>query len=109
MKERKERNEKMSYIYIIKGKNHIWGCVENRKDVAPFVILTEILKVDDFRMGQYSLIDYLGLTPTTNKEEVCTYFKELSEPLQELILNQLGIYIEEVHLWNYQEYKHNKG
>lgn len=99
----------MSYAYIIKDENHTWGCVENSKDVAPFVILTGVLGIDDSGMGQYSLIDYLGLTPTASKEEVWTHFKELSEPLQELILDQLGIYTEKVHLWNYAEYKHNKG
>jgi len=99
----------MSNVYMIKDENHSWGCVEYKRDIAPFIILAGVIGIDDSFDGPCSLIDYLGLAPTATKEEVLKHFERLAEPLQELILSQFGITIELVHVWSYQEYKHNKG
>ena len=89
----------MDKVYVIKDERHCWGCVARKEDVVPFVILKEILLLCDSGDGEYTIMDYLGMSEEASKQEVCAVFESLAYPLQKLILEHFCITIEEMEVW----------
>lgn len=90
----------MDKVYVIKDECHCLGCVARKEDVVPFIILEEILWFCDSGDGEYTIMDYLGMSNKgANKQEVCAVFESLAYPLQKLILERFCITIEEMEIW----------
>lgn len=96
----------MSEIYIIRDECRNWGVVQNKRDVAPFIIFTGVLGIDDSVNNEFSLVDLLQCD--FNAQTVVDHLQMLSFQLQKMIFENFGIFIEEEEIWDYTEYKHNK-
>ena len=97
---------KMSTIYIINDGINTWGIVENKREVAPFIIFTEVLEIDDRVDNPFSIVDLLKCD--CKKENVVANLENLSFELQKIIFEKFGIFIIEEEVWSYEEYLHNK-
>ena len=96
----------MKKIYIIRDDVHTWGCVTNKQSVAPYIILTGVLSIDDSADRDYDIVDLLECE--RDKEVVVEYLHNFSFPLQKIIFEQFGLFIEEEDIWDYEEYMYNK-
>lgn len=93
----------MSKVYIIKDENHILGSILNERELAPFIVFNDI--IEDW----CCLCDHLNLYPDdATKEEVCAELENLAIPTQKLIFERFCIYVNELDIWSYEEYRHNK-
>ena len=97
---------KMSTIYIINDGINIWGIVKNKREVAPFIIFTEVLGIDNRVDNPFSIVDLLKCD--CKKEIVVANLENLSFELQKIIFEKFGIFIIEEEVWSYEEYLHNK-
>lgn len=97
---------KMSTVYIINDGVNTWGIVENKREVAPFIIFTEVLGIDDGVDNPFSIVDLLKCD--CKKEIVVANLENLSFELQKIIFEKFGIFIIEEEVWSYEEYLHNK-
>ena len=97
----------MNTVYVIKDDDgYTWGIVENKRDVAPFIIFSEVLGIEDGRDNPFSIVDLLECD--CNKENVVANLEMLSFELQKIIFEKFGISIIEEEVWSYREYLHNK-
>jgi hypothetical protein len=97
----------MSKVYIIKDENHTLGSILNETELAPFIVFNDIIK---YKCGDwYCLCDHLNLDPDyATKEEVCAELENLAISTQKLIFERFCIYVNELDIWSYEEYRHNK-
>lgn len=101
------RGDFMNKFYSIGDNTGLkFGYVENKKDVAPFIILNKVLLLDDSVDNDVSLIDLFE--NRFNEQQVLEYLQKLPFTLQKFIFNSYGIIIEEEEIWNYSEYLHNQ-
>lgn len=96
----------MNTVYVIKDDDgYTWGIVENKRDVAPFIIFTEVLGIEDGKDNPFSIVDLLECD--CNKENVVDNLDMLSFELQKIIFEKFCISIIEEEVWSYREYLHN--
>lgn len=98
----------MSIVYIIKNyeEDYIYGIVENKEEIAPFIIFNEIIDiyadvVNGFNITQLLKCEY-------KQARVVECLKNMSFELQKIIFENFNISIVEEEIWNYKEYLHNR-
>ena len=98
----------MSTVYIIKNyeENYIYGIVENKKEIAPFIIFTGVIdifadSINGFNITQLLKCEY-------KQAKVVEYLENMSFELQKIIFENFNISIVEEEVWSYKEYLHNR-
>lgn len=98
----------MSTVYIIRDDScHTWGIVQNKREVAPFIIFTGVLGIDDGVDNPFSIVDLLECD--FDEETVVANLENLSFELQKMIFEKFGISIIEEEMWSYENYLHDRG
>lgn len=98
----------MSTVYIIRDDScHTWGVVENKREVAPFIILTGVLNIYDSADNDFDIADLLECWH--DEQEVIEYLKNTSFQMQKIIFEKFGIFITEEKVWSYENYLHDRG